>query len=141
MAGKAVSDIFCSILRVDRLSVYLASTARGALRVGLGLDRSERPAAFFERVYPHARLAEAEGANRSLAEAVESALANRSVPETLRMDVSLTAFQEAVLKAISTIPFGETQTYGAVASRVGNPRGARAVGQVMGWNPLPLIFP
>ncbi len=141
MAGKAFSDVFCSILRVDRLSVYLASTARGALRVGLGLDRSERPAAFFERVYPHARLAEEEGANRSLAEAVEAALANRSVPETLRMDVSLTAFQEAVLKAISTIPFGETQTYGAVASRVGNPQGARAVGQVMGMNPLPLIFP
>ncbi|MBW1702611.1 MAG: MGMT family protein, partial [Deltaproteobacteria bacterium] len=32
-------------------------------------------------------------------------------------------------------------TYREVALMVGNPKGARAVGQALGRNPLPLIFP
>ncbi|MBU0990482.1 MAG: MGMT family protein [Proteobacteria bacterium] len=66
---------------------------------------------------------------------------NNDTGKPLPLDFSCTPFQWTVLKAIATIPFGETRTYGEVASMVGIPKGARAVGQVMGKNPLPLIFP
>jgi len=141
MAGKTFPDIFCSKIKLDRLTVYLASTGKGAFRVGLGLNRSSHPKHFFGRLFPAERLAEDERLNRPLAEAVEAALRNRPAGNALSMDVSFTPFQWAVLEAVASIPFGQTRTYGEVASMVGRPLGARAVGQVMGRNPLPLIFP
>lgn len=53
----------------------------------------------------------------------------------------MTAFQRSVLKAISKIPAGETMTYGEVAKVAGRPGAARAVGNVMACNPIPLILP
>jgi methylated-DNA-[protein]-cysteine S-methyltransferase len=53
----------------------------------------------------------------------------------------MTAFQKKVLKTISKIPAGETMTYGEVALKAGKPGAARAVGNVMASNPIPLILP
>jgi len=53
----------------------------------------------------------------------------------------MTAFQKNVLKTISKIPPGETMTYGEVAKAAGKPGAARAVGNVMASNPIPLILP
>jgi len=39
------------------------------------------------------------------------------------------------------IPFGQTCTYGELAKMVGSPRAARAVGQALGRNRTPIIFP
>lgn len=141
MAGETFPDIYCSKMKADRLTVYLASTGKGAFRVGLGLNQSSHPVHFFRRLFPTAHLTDNDQVNRPLAEAVEASLRNAPAEKDLSMDVSLTPFQWAVLEAVAAIPFGQTRTYGAVASMVGRPLGARAVGQVMGRNPLPLIFP
>jgi methylated-DNA-[protein]-cysteine S-methyltransferase len=61
-----------------------------------------------------------------------------------RYDVCLdgmTPFQRSVLEAIRRIPAGKTMTYGEVAKMVGRPGAARAVGNVMAANPLPLVIP
>jgi methylated-DNA-[protein]-cysteine S-methyltransferase len=39
------------------------------------------------------------------------------------------------------IRWGETVTYGVLASRVGSPGSARVVGQAMAKNPMPIIIP
>ena len=52
-----------------------------------------------------------------------------------------TTFQRRVLQACRKIPWGETVTYGQLASRVGRPAAARAVGSVMAGNRVPLIVP
>lgn len=52
-----------------------------------------------------------------------------------------TAFQQKVWRTLLTIPYGETRSYGWLAARVGSPRAARAVGQAVGRNPLPIIIP
>jgi O6-methylguanine-DNA--protein-cysteine methyltransferase len=52
-----------------------------------------------------------------------------------------TAFQQAVWKAASRIPYGETRSYGWVAKRIKNPGAVRAVGQALGANPVPIIIP
>ena len=46
-----------------------------------------------------------------------------------------TPFQHAVWKAISTVGFGETITYGELARRAGAPGSARAAGAATGRNP------
>jgi O-6-methylguanine DNA methyltransferase len=52
-----------------------------------------------------------------------------------------TKFQRSVLKATARIPYGETRSYGWLAKRVGSPHAARAVGQTMARNPVPIIVP
>lgn len=53
----------------------------------------------------------------------------------------LGAFAAAVVRACREIPFGQTRTYGELAALAGSPRAARAVGNVMATNRLPLIIP
>lgn len=59
-----------------------------------------------------------------------------------RIDISdLTPFEQAALRAAAQIPPGEVRSYAWVAREIGRPKAARAVGQVMARNPLPLFFP
>ncbi len=52
-----------------------------------------------------------------------------------------TAFQLAILRQCRAIPYGQVATYGQLAARAGYPRSARAVGNVMASNRVPLIVP
>ena len=52
-----------------------------------------------------------------------------------------TPFQLAVWKAISTVGFGKTITYGELARRAGCPGSARAAGAATGRNPIGIIVP
>lgn len=53
----------------------------------------------------------------------------------------LSPFRRAVLAVVRAVPYGTTLTYGEVALRAGSPRAARAVGQVLARNPLPIVIP
>jgi methylated-DNA-[protein]-cysteine S-methyltransferase len=53
----------------------------------------------------------------------------------------LTPLQQLVLKTVSAIPFGSTQTYGGIAQRIGRPRACRFVGMTMHRNPFPVAIP
>lgn len=50
-------------------------------------------------------------------------------------------FRRRVLEELAGVPYGETVTYGRLAGRCGRPRAARAVGNALGRNPLPVVLP
>ena len=52
-----------------------------------------------------------------------------------------TAFERAVWRACERIPFGETRSYGELAAAAGRPRAARAVGNAMNANRVPILVP
>ncbi len=52
-----------------------------------------------------------------------------------------TDFQRAVWAVLTTIPSGETRTYGWVAAQVGRPDAVRAVGSAIGRNPIGVVIP
>jgi methylated-DNA-[protein]-cysteine S-methyltransferase len=52
-----------------------------------------------------------------------------------------TAFQTRVWKALCSIPYGGTASYGEIARRVGTPKAPRAVGAANGCNPISIIVP
>lgn len=54
---------------------------------------------------------------------------------------AMTDFEKKVYKHTMKIPFGKVKTYKWLAGKTGNPAGARAVGNVLGRNPVPLIIP
>jgi methylated-DNA-[protein]-cysteine S-methyltransferase len=56
-------------------------------------------------------------------------------------DADLTPFGRRVVNICRRIPFGSTLTYGELAEQAGHPRAARAVGNCMRTNRVPLIVP
>jgi methylated-DNA-[protein]-cysteine S-methyltransferase len=54
---------------------------------------------------------------------------------------ALPPFTVSVLHELGRVPYGETTTYGALATAVGRPRAARAVGTVMNRNRIPIVLP
>jgi methylated-DNA-[protein]-cysteine S-methyltransferase len=55
--------------------------------------------------------------------------------------VGASRFQQNVWHVVRTIPYGETRSYGWVASELDLPRAARGVGQALARNPLPIVIP
>lgn len=62
----------------------------------------------------------------------------RDLPIELR---GCTAFAQRVLRRCRQIPYGQTLSYAQLAAAVGSPQAARAVGNVMAHNRIPLVIP
>lgn len=98
------------------------------------------------RLYPGRGVAAASArAQRHAAQAQEELgeyLAGRRAFFFVAVDLAGVApFQARVLAEARRIPFGETESYAELARRIGRPRAARAVGNALGANPVPIIVP
>jgi methylated-DNA-[protein]-cysteine S-methyltransferase len=69
-------------------------------------------------------------------------LSGEKVPLDLEVDLAdESSFRRRVYESVIKIPYGEIRTYGEIAAQAGCPKGARAVGQAMAVNPIPLVIP
>jgi methylated-DNA-[protein]-cysteine S-methyltransferase len=68
-------------------------------------------------------------------------LAGRRAFFSVPVDVDVPPFQAKVLAAADRVPFGEVTSYAELARRIGHPRAARAVGNALGANPVPIFRP
>jgi methylated-DNA-[protein]-cysteine S-methyltransferase len=59
----------------------------------------------------------------------------------LPLDLRVAPFHADVLAELARVPYGHTETYGALAAKAGRPKAARAVGTVMNRNPIPIVLP
>ncbi len=60
----------------------------------------------------------------------------------VKVDLSLrTPFERRILQLCRRIPPGQTLTYGQLAAKAGSPQAARAVGNCMAANGIPLVIP
>ncbi len=59
----------------------------------------------------------------------------------IELDLSGTEFQKMVWEELVSIDHGLTTTYTSLASRIGKPTAARAVGAAVGRNPVSIIVP
>lgn len=59
----------------------------------------------------------------------------------LKLDINGTEFQKSVWNELLKIPYGEVKTYGQIAKAIGKPNAARAVGQALNKNPIPIVIP
>jgi AraC family transcriptional regulator of adaptative response/methylated-DNA-[protein]-cysteine methyltransferase len=93
------------------------------------------------RRFPAAQL---QAAGEEAAQFVAAIVAEVESPRTgadIPVDVRGTAFQEAVWKALSDIPPGETRSYAQIAASIGKPAAVRAVGSACGANPVAVLIP
>lgn len=59
----------------------------------------------------------------------------------LPLQMEGTPFQKKVWKELLRIPYGETRSYVEIATAIGNPKAARAVGMANHHNPIAIIVP
>lgn len=80
---------------------------------------------------------------RSVAARVAAHLAGALDPfDDIELDLSdVPAFHRIVYEAARAVHPGKTVSYGELAAKVGKPKAARAVGQAMRKNPIPLLIP
>lgn len=81
------------------------------------------------------------GVARRIAEQLEGYFAGTRRDFDLPVTPASSAFAEAVRRAIVAIPYGEVRTYSCIATSLGRPSAARAVGRASALNPLPVVVP
>jgi methylated-DNA-[protein]-cysteine S-methyltransferase len=54
---------------------------------------------------------------------------------------SVSPFTRSVLEATDRVPIGDWSTYSRIAAAIGKPAAARAVGNALGDNPIPIVIP
>jgi methylated-DNA-[protein]-cysteine S-methyltransferase len=94
-----------------------------------------------------ARLAACPAPHHPLLEQVQDELGDYFAGRRQRFDVPVawpwgSAFQHTVWQHLTSLSFGQTQTYGAVALALGHTTAfARAIGSAVGRNPIGIIIP
>jgi methylated-DNA-[protein]-cysteine S-methyltransferase len=119
------------------------STPVGRLRLA-GDERGLRGISFENRFHPAEPAGDRPSAQKPFREAIAQ-LEAYFAGELRRFDLPLapegTPFQREVWSALTTIPYGETLSYGELARRLGKPAATRAVGAANGQNPIPIVIP
>ncbi|HEX4341735.1 MAG TPA: methylated-DNA--[protein]-cysteine S-methyltransferase [Polyangiaceae bacterium] len=117
--------------------------ARGIVRVQLpeGGDTATRNR--MKAQFPDAEIGEPPPIVKAAIDEIQALLRGEPRPlDGIALDMEgVPAFHRRVYELARTIAPGETLSYGDVATRVGSPGGARAVGQALGKNPFAIVVP
>jgi methylated-DNA-[protein]-cysteine S-methyltransferase len=121
----------------------LTLVAADGMLIGLYLDAPRSGSA---RHQPGADVlgAPADPASEPFSAAAEQLAAyfgGRLTDFTLPLAPAGTPFQRRVWAGLQAIPYGETWSYGQLASKIGNPAAVRAVGLANGRNPIAVVIP
>jgi methylated-DNA-[protein]-cysteine S-methyltransferase len=121
--------------------LHAATTKRGLVRLAFPeepLDSCLEGLA--ARLSP--RIVESPGSLDLLRRELEEYFSGRRRRFDVKLDWSLiTPFARRVLRRTAAIPYGGHLSYAEVAAEAGSPRGARAAGNALGSNPIPIVIP
>lgn len=122
--------------------LLVAMTARGIVLNHYLIDESDL-AATLEKARLELDLVEDPRAVREVGAEIRRYLAGEGKALRQKVDLSLAAspFHEKVLRKLQEIPRGAVVSYQALGAAAGAPKGARAVGNAMHNNPVPIYVP
>lgn len=118
-------------------------TERGVSGVQLPETSDAATCARIRRRHPRAVEADPDADVSRVIDGIASLLRGARVDlSDVALDMSeVPPFHRQVFEVARTIPVGRTSTYGEVATRLGDPGSARAVGDALGRNPFPIVVP
>ncbi|MCU1389132.1 MAG: Methylated-DNA--protein-cysteine methyltransferase [Ilumatobacteraceae bacterium] len=121
--------------------LLLAATTAGLVRVAFAVEgHDEVLRALGERV--STRLLHAPGRLDPAARQLDEYFTGGRTQFEIALDWRLSkGFRLAVLRALPTIEYGHTASYGAIATLAENPKAVRAVGSACAANPIPIVVP
>ncbi|MDX7766812.1 bifunctional transcriptional activator/DNA repair enzyme AdaA, partial [Aeromonas caviae] len=119
---------------------FVALTPRGVCNFSFLDDQApEAPLAALAQRWPAAELREAPSRTQGVIHTMFDG--NKTPDRPISLHVSGTNFQISVWRALLEIPPARVVSYAQVASAVGSPKAARAVGLAVGANPVALMIP
>jgi len=119
---------------------FVANSKRGVCRLAfLGNEDPSDEVRRLEAIWSKASLVENPDAIRKISDAVFSN--TRKPDRPLSLLVSGTNFQINVWRALLNVPSGSVISYAQLASGIGRPGSARAVGNAVGANPVAFLIP
>ena len=118
----------------------VAATTRGICMTALGDERAALEAELRRR-FPAALIWPADAALTAWAERIVQFITRPAAQPDLPLDISGTAFQAQVWRALQKIPPGRTTSYSEIAAALGRPRAVRAVARAIASNNLALLVP
>jgi methylated-DNA-[protein]-cysteine S-methyltransferase len=122
--------------------LLVAATPRGLVRLAYEHEQHEHVLEeLAESISP--RVVEAPGRLDEVRRELEEYFVGRRHRFEVPVDWTLITegFPRRVLRATARVPYGGVTTYGDVARRAGSPRAARAAGNALGSNPIPIVVP
>ncbi|MGH6793963.1 MAG: methylated-DNA--[protein]-cysteine S-methyltransferase [Methylocella sp.] len=141
MTGKPPEALRLERLRTPIGTTLLVTDEAGALRAFDFEDLERRMARLLVRHYGAANL-EVGAAPLAVTGPISRYFdGDLHALDDVRWATAGTPFQRSVWAALTTIPAGETLSYGGLASRIGKPNAVRAVGLAIGANPVAIIVP
>ena len=129
-------------IRTVRLGeVWVAFSEHGLVTVDFSVSRAAFEAAVWKQT--RSKVEYAPGQVIKAARQIKEYLEGRRRIFDLKIDWSVLTsdFQRAALRAVFSIPYGQTRTYAQIAARIGHPDAPRAVGRANATNPMPLVIP
>src|SRR5262245_56247963 len=143
-AGGRGVQISYGVSRTPLGLLIVGATDRGLCFVGFGERTSSLVSALYAE-YPEATVAPMPDPPpapfQAWMAALNAYLAGESVDLRLPVHVRATAFQLKVWTYLQSIPAGRVESYQEVATALGLPRGARAVGRACASNEVALVIP
>lgn len=125
--------------------LLVAGEGRRLVAVKFGADESRLPRAIEElhhELHGVFELARNETKVAGLMRQVREYLAGKRTSFDVDLELAwVTPFRREVLLACAAVPRGQVATYADLARRVGSPKAARAVGNTMRTNPIPIVIP
>ena len=121
--------------------LLVAATERGICSVTLGDGEDALIHGLFAEYYSSDIRLDGDGVIKGWVDAILDHLSGNLPLLDLPLDIRATAFERAIWGQLQKIPFGETRSYGEVATALGRPNAARAVARACGANPVALVIP
>lgn len=121
--------------------LLVASTEKGIVRVAFSGENHERVLESLA-LSLSPRLLKAPRRMDLAARELDEYFAGRRKAFDLPLDFSLSrGYRKVVLEELTSIGFGSTLSYAAIAAATGNPKAVRAVGSACATNPIPILVP
>ncbi len=139
--SKGLIDVAVTTMDSPIGTLLLMGTPKGLVRIAFETEnRDDVFGEVAERISP--RILEAPRRLDPVRRELDRYFAGRLSDFDLPIDWSLAGqFARRVLQRTVRIPYGSVASYRDVAVDVGTPRGARAVGNAVGSNPIPVVVP
>ena len=139
-AAEGVLDVAFDVTDSPIGPLLVAATDRGLCRVSFDAE-PERSAEALARTHG-LRVLRAPRALDAARRELDEYFEGRRREFDLAVDLTaLPPFQQLVLDELQRVAYGNTDTYGGLAARIGRPRAARAVGGALNRNPVPIVVP
>ena len=136
--ASTINDRY-DIVEAGGLTAWVAFSDKGVRMLHLGAYTEKKFRAAYRQRFAR------DVVRGTLPDSTRKQIANGLLGEgagKVAVDLSdLTEFEREVLAVLAKVPRGEVRTYAWLAREVGRPKAARAIGNIMARNPVPVILP